>query len=145
LAGVELLDLEAALIPEAAGLLAQCHHPADPVAHLPACVATLQRLLQTKEVRFILARPAGFIALTWGFSVSRGVPILRVQDLFVVPEHRRGGVAEALLRCALEVARERGANRLHLETDTDNAAARSLYEKVGFEWFPRREVYMYFL
>ena len=43
------------------------------------------------------------------------------------------------------LGRKHGANRLQLETDTQNMPARALYSQHGFEWFPDKEIYMLFL
>ena len=48
-------------------------------------------------------------------------------------DHRRRGVASALLGAASAEARERGCTHLALETEVENAPARSLYQADGFE------------
>jgi GNAT superfamily N-acetyltransferase len=55
-----------------------------------------------------------------------------VRDLFVDPRWRRTGVARALLDGVRTAARQRGALRLTLQTEDDNAAALQLYERYGF-------------
>ena len=49
--------------------------------------------------------------------------------------HQRKGVAAALMRHILQVARERGYRRLSLETGSPDAfkPARAMYERFGFE------------
>lgn len=145
---VEIAELSPALLSDGAELLAA--HLAEWSEASPAeCELFLRRLLDFPSAQFVLARRlghyCGFAALHWGFSTSKGLPILRVQDLFVSPEHRRQGVARTLLQYAAVLGRARGANRLQLETNTDNIAARSLYQSFGFEWFPQKEIYMFFL
>lgn len=56
-----------------------------------------------------------------------------VDALATSSEFRRRGVARALLASAEAEARERGCTHLALETEVDNAAARSLYGLAGFE------------
>jgi ribosomal protein S18 acetylase RimI-like enzyme len=41
-------------------------------------------------------------------------------------------LGRALLEAAMAVARERGADRMDLGTSEDDAAARRLYERLGF-------------
>ena len=137
-------------IPQAAPLLNLYAHPDDAEGgRLSECHAALKRFLAYPWAQLWLARSegecVGFISLAWTASTSTGLPVLRVQGLYTLPAYRRRGVASALLRRAAELARERGAHRLQLETDTDNVEARRLYERLGFEWLPRREVYMHFL
>lgn len=57
---------------------------------------------------------------------------LRLMDLAVASNRRRQGVARALVRYALACGREAGAERALLEVRVSNAAARSLYEGLGF-------------
>ena len=55
-----------------------------------------------------------------------------VRDLFVAPEHRRGGVAHALLDHVAGRARAAGALRVSLQTETGNGPAHALYASRGF-------------
>ena len=48
------------------------------------------------------------------------------------PEHRRQGIGEELLICALEAAQAEGAVRAYLEVRAGNAGAQALYRKYGF-------------
>ena len=48
------------------------------------------------------------------------------------PAHRRRGVARALLRDLARWGEEGGANRMYLQVESDNDAARGLYERTGF-------------
>jgi GNAT superfamily N-acetyltransferase len=56
-----------------------------------------------------------------------------VRDLFVAAEHRRCGVARALLDEITRRATTAGVPRLAVQTDEDNAAALSLYGDFGFQ------------
>lgn len=98
---------------------------------------------------FVLARRGGlwvgFIHLGWGRSTGSGLPVLRVQGLYVAPAHRRRGVGRALLAHAEGMARAGGACRLQLGVDRDNVAARRLYEQSGFAVLPGKRMLMKFL
>ncbi|MEE4543411.1 GNAT family N-acetyltransferase [Streptomyces sp. V4-01] len=50
----------------------------------------------------------------------------------VPPEHRRGGLATALMGALARRAYEEGATAAHLQVEADNAAARALYDRLGF-------------
>ena len=55
-----------------------------------------------------------------------------LQDVFVLPEHRRRRVATELTRAAEREAAGRGADRLLLSYGHENAPARRLYERAGY-------------
>lgn len=57
---------------------------------------------------------------------------VHINNLAVLPEQRRGGVASALLERVLKEGAARGAHRATLEVRRSNEAARKLYEKFGF-------------
>jgi len=65
-------------------------------------------------------------------SLSTGLS-WQLGDLYVDPTARRRGVAGALVVAVQEAAREAGATRLSLVTETDNADALGLYERLGFQ------------
>ncbi len=56
-------------------------------------------------------------------------------DLYVRPEHRRRGLARALLDACVAEARARGCHALKLESGHDRQDAHLLYEAYGFEAF----------
>jgi N-acetylglutamate synthase len=56
-----------------------------------------------------------------------------ITDVRVAPEHRRRGLASAVLGALLEWAAERGATTAYLQVREDNAAALVLYQRLGFE------------
>jgi GNAT superfamily N-acetyltransferase len=73
----------------------------------------------------------GVATLGWRWSSSRGARIGHLEDLFVKPEARGDGVAEALIEACAELCRERGAPGLDWLTRPDNHRARAVYERVG--------------
>lgn len=75
---------------------------------------------------------AGFVQLYPSFSSVAMARIFVLNDLFVDPAARRGGVGRALLEAAHAFARDRGAVRVSLETAVDNDAAQRLYESLGY-------------
>lgn len=80
---------------------------------------------------FYLARDKGRQIV--GFcSFWRVVDELHINNLAVVPEYRRQGVATALLRRVLEEAARFDIRRTMLEVRRSNTAARQLYERFGF-------------
>ena len=74
---------------------------------------------------------AGFAAMDWKWSSLRGSRIGYLEDLFVSPDHRGGGYAEALIEACAERCRERGAPVLEWMTAPDNQRAQAVYKRVG--------------
>jgi [ribosomal protein S18]-alanine N-acetyltransferase len=62
-------------------------------------------------------------------------------NVAVAVEERGQGVARALVEAALERVRGRGARECFLEVRESNAAARQLYETMGFRGVGRRRNY----
>jgi len=57
---------------------------------------------------------------------------IHINNLAVLPEQRRSGVASALIEHVLKEGGARGAHRATLEVRRSNEPARKLYEKFGF-------------
>ena len=93
----------------------------------------LSRLEPGEEASYVVAwdgdEPIGhaYLALT---ETELGVP--EVQDVYVMPERRREGVATALMRAAERLAAERGHRHCSLSFGVGNDAARALYERLGY-------------
>jgi ribosomal-protein-alanine N-acetyltransferase len=66
---------------------------------------------------------------------------LHINNLAVLPAHRRKGAASALLSRVLREGRARGARRAALEVRESNDAARRLYERFGFRLAGVRRFY----
>lgn len=74
----------------------------------------------------------GFTQLYPSFSSVSMRRLWVLNDLFVAPEARRRGVAEALLERARLFGLETGAKSLELATAVDNYAAQRVYERLGW-------------
>ena len=64
-----------------------------------------------------------------------------MMNLAVHPDHRRKGVAEALVDALCAALRQKGSKALTLEVRVSNKPAISLYEKLGFGQVGRRPNY----
>ena len=73
----------------------------------------------------------GFATLYWTWSTLRAARIAVMNDLFVVPEARGSGVADALIEGCRERCRERGMARMQWQTAPSNLRAQRLYERIG--------------
>ena len=107
----------------------------------------LRSRLRFGESKVLLARrngePAGFVQLYPMFSSVRLARTWILNDLYVLPTNRRGGVARALMDAAADFARADGAAGISLETTRDNAPARALYRAAGWhedatQWYSLR-------
>ncbi len=76
---------------------------------------------------------AGYVKLGPALPIEASRHVLEIKGLSVSPDHRRRGVARALMRAAIREARTAGARRLTLRVLAHNAAARDLYTACGFE------------
>jgi GNAT superfamily N-acetyltransferase len=64
--------------------------------------------------------------------------VLNIDQVAVVPEHRRAGVAQALLDAALQMAKERNITAIQLDHWAGNEAAERFFAKNGFVYFNHR-------
>jgi ribosomal protein S18 acetylase RimI-like enzyme len=78
------------------------------------------------------AGPDGLAVLRFRRALWTTALECHLAELYVVPPRRGRGVGRALLEAAMDLARERGADRIDLGTSQDDVAARSLYESAGF-------------
>lgn len=129
--GLTHLDVVARLFDQYRGFYGQ---PSD----LATATAFIRARMERDESVIFLAwndeAAVGFTQLYPAFSSVSASRVWILNDLLVVPEARRKGVARALLSAAAEFARADGALRLELETDHDNATAQALYRAMG--WSP---------
>ncbi|MDX6413849.1 MAG: hypothetical protein QOH23_1259 [Gaiellaceae bacterium] len=96
-------------------------------SHLP-----LSRLdkAQTYLVAWDGDAPVGHAHVAWE-GTEVGVP--EVQDVFVLPERRREGIASLLTAAAEDAARSRGFDRISLGVSADKKEVQRLYESLGYE------------
>jgi GNAT superfamily N-acetyltransferase len=76
-------------------------------------------------------RALGFALYFFTFSTFTGRPTLYLEDLFVVPEERRGGIGSRLLTRLAQIAVERRCGRMEWSVLDWNTPARDLYFKLG--------------
>jgi len=76
-------------------------------------------------------QPAGFALFFHNFSTFLGRRGLWLEDLFVLPAHRRRGCAQALLRSLAAIAVERRCGRFEWAVLDWNAPAIAFYESLG--------------
>ena len=141
-AGAEDVDLVAPLFDAYRQFYAQ---PSD-LALARAFLA--ERLTRGESVIFVAerdGRPVGFVQLYPLFSSTAARPrrLWLLNDLYVAPEARNGGVGRALMDRARQLAQATDAVGLELATARTNVRAQRLYESLGYridEHFLRYEL-----
>ena len=76
-------------------------------------------------------RAMGFATIFWSWSTLSASRIGVMNDLFVHPDARGSGAAEALIAECVARAGDRGATSLGWQTAKDNLRAQAVYERVG--------------
>ena len=89
-----------------------------------------------REGMQLLARDAsgraiGFATIFWTWTTLSAARIGVMNDLFVGPEARGSGLADALILECAERCRARGAKSLGWQTAKDNSRAQAVYDRVG--------------
>ena len=103
-----------------------------------------ERLSRGDSVIFLAeadSGPLGFTQLYPIFSSISAGSAWVLNDLFVAPDARTGGVGRALLERARLHGLETGARWLSLSTERNNVAAQHLYESLG--WIRDTEYHHY--
>jgi ribosomal-protein-alanine N-acetyltransferase len=125
-----------AATPEQAALLGQLHARAF---DRPWSGAEIAKLMENQAVFALTARAGGEMrGFVMAWAAAGDAELLTVA---VVPEARRQGVGVSLVTSAGVAALVRGSSSMHLEVAEDNAAARALYLKLGYEEAGRRAAY----
>jgi GNAT superfamily N-acetyltransferase len=73
----------------------------------------------------------GFAACGWKWSSLRAARIVILEDLFVAPEARGKGHADALIEATAAAARRHSAPAVTWLTAPDNLRAQAVYNRVG--------------
>ena len=116
---------------------------ADALARLHAACFEYPRPWRAAEFAALLEDPSIILVSSpGGFGLARlAADEGEILTLAVAPDARRQGIGAALLGGMLDRLRNRGAGRVFLEVAADNAAARALYARAGFDETGRRPRY----
>ena len=103
--------------------------PDDPPHNAPARVFDAK--LAVRDDMLFVATEANSIVGTAmaGYDGHRGW----LYTVAVLPEHRRRGIATALVRHAVGALRAAGCTKVNLQIRATNLAVRGFYESLGFE------------
>ena len=81
---------------------------------------------------------AGYLVVAFCFSLEFGGRHGLLDEVYVLPAHRGGGIGRRALDHAEAVCREAGLAAIRLEVGDDNPLARGIYVKRGYAEQPRR-------
>ncbi|HWS90863.1 MAG TPA: GNAT family N-acetyltransferase [Pyrinomonadaceae bacterium] len=122
-----------ALVEMMRGLYEHDRSPFDESAHRAALALLFES--DAHALAYLLlsgAEVAGYVVITFGFSLEFRGRDAFIDELFVKDEFRGRGLGGEAIRFAEGVCRERGVRALHLEVDRENARAQSVYRRAGF-------------
>lgn len=107
----------------------------DALAELHRACFTYPRPWSAAEFAGLLAADGSFLlSHTGAFLLGRiAGPEAELLTLAVAPDHRRQGLATALVQEFATVSQARGASEAFLEVAADNKAASALYAACGFQ------------
>jgi GNAT superfamily N-acetyltransferase len=74
-------------------------------------------------------KPCGYMILVETYSSFLALPTLYLEDLFVMPDRRKGGVGGALLKKVVSLAQGRGCGRVEWTALDWNVNAQQVYEQ----------------
>lgn len=104
----------------------------------PPTLEELDLLVKSEASTLVVAREpdqkgqiAGILCLTV-YRVPTGLRSI-IEDVIVDENMRRRGIGEALVRYAIELARQAGAEGVSLTSNPQREAANELYRSMGFE------------
>ncbi len=78
-------------------------------------------------------KAVGVATLDWKWSSLKGARIGYLEDLYVDPEARGSGIADALIQICADRCRELGMPAMEWLTAPDNLRAQSVYDRTGAE------------
>lgn len=82
---------------------------------------------------FVAGHFAGSVVWHRSFSTNRGCEVIYLEDIFVMPESRRRGVADALMKELAKLAVNNGYPSIYWIMMNWNSGAREFYCKIGAE------------
>jgi GNAT superfamily N-acetyltransferase len=106
----------------------------DPTPGVEYLAGRIHALLAEGAIVVLLGGepPVGLAQLRFRPSVWSETLDAYLEELYVKPPRRGGGIGRALLEAAMDLARGAGAVHIDLGTGEADTAARALYESCGF-------------
>jgi ribosomal protein S18 acetylase RimI-like enzyme len=79
--------------------------------------------------------PVGLANCFEAFSTFACRPIVNIHDVIVLRQYRGKGISQRILEKVEEIAKSKGCCKITLEVLSNNAVAKSAYEKFGFSGY----------
>ena len=137
---LEIRDATETDLPEILAMLADDMLGAgrDPGAVDPAYLDALRAIQAEPNSRQLVAVVAGRVVGCFQLSFlpglsRRGSWRAQIEAVRVTRERRDGGIGAAMIRWAVEQARQRGCSLVQLTTDKRRSDAHRFYRRLGFE------------
>ena len=94
----------------------------------------LRQLLGGTELVALLIGdpPAGVAVISFRRNVWFPGPVALLDEMYVQPDRRNGGLGSILLAAACDLARDQGSELLEINVDGEDHDARRFYERHGF-------------
>jgi len=83
---------------------------------------------------------AGSVVWHRSYSTNRGHEIMYLEDIVVLPEHRRKGVARALMQATARLAIARGYSKIFWMVVDWNEGGKKLYQSLGADIDPEHRL-----
>jgi ribosomal protein S18 acetylase RimI-like enzyme len=106
-----------------------CQQLIETVSHNPTFLPSATLLIAYGDRQGLFE----YVANIQGLKLSDEVGA--IQNVAVLPDYRRQGIGQALVRGALWGFKQAGVNRVTLEATADNLPAAKLYRRIGFTTF----------
>jgi ribosomal protein S18 acetylase RimI-like enzyme len=116
--------------------IARVSFPEDPIEDPDAHRRRLRKAMERDGGGMLVAEAdggvVGWLWVSLNTNFTTGEPYAQFRSLAVEPGHEGRGVAEALIRRGLELAREGGARQVVGRVHVDNVPMRVVYREFGF-------------
>ncbi|MBE7433032.1 MAG: GNAT family N-acetyltransferase [Anaerolineales bacterium] len=89
--------------------------------------------VETAILAKIANKVVGFALVHVVPSVLYSTPHAELTELYVMEEYRQRGIASGLIAFAEQIAVQKGARSILVQTGDDNLSALALYKKLGYE------------
>ncbi len=104
--------------------------------------ASVARILASDDAEFCLAidgdTTVGYVLQRYRYSMWAAGIEATIEDLFVAPAARKGGVGRKLIEYALQCAKARACTSVCLDTNENNLGSTRIYTQLGFNSVSKR-------